>query len=78
MYICNKHKKFDMKYKIKYKHLQTRKITKFTWLPTFIKTWDIREFYWLTYINVEQEWCSFGYDWRIKIFGGYWENVRTL
>ncbi len=67
-----------MRFKIKQNHLEKRQITKFAWIPIFIKSWDKREIIWLEHIKIEQTWYAFGDDLRVSFFGGYWENDRLI
>lgn len=68
-----------MKYTSKHKHLSTRIVKKFAWLPIRCKIWDRTDIRWLETVQIEQAWQAFDpYDIRVYLFGGYWENKRFI
>lgn len=70
-----------MRYNSKNKHLSTREIEKFAWLPVRVKRWDITEVAWMERVKIRQTWRAWDSDTsylphliKMSLFGGYWDN----
>lgn len=76
----------DMKWGSKFRNGETRTITKFAWFPIRIeRRWEGTEWAWLETVKIEQSYhtnehihSSLGQDFKLWLFGGYWENERFV